>query len=538
MEKALTWQQKAVVYQVYPLSFLDTNGDGIGDIRGIIERLDHMSTLGIDVIWLSPVYDSPMKDNGYDIRDYDRVHPMFGTEEDLKDLIAAVHEKGMRIIMDLVINHTSNEHDWFKRASSGQDDPYRDYYIWRDEPSDIYSVFGGSAWTYDEKTKQYYFHLFSKEQPDLNWHHKPLREAIYRMVNRWLDFGIDGFRLDVIDLIGKDVDQKKLGDGPFLDAYLKELHEGCFKGRDIMTVGEMPTLTFERAAEVTDRDKGYLDMLFQFSHLSFDEVFKEGKFSKKTLDLEGFKNVFSNIHHAMENNGWNALFLTNHDQQRALSRYGDDQKHRMMSAKMLATLMMGMKGTPFIYQGEEIGMTGNTYPIEDYRDLETINIYQELKDKGLSEADIMKRIHAKSRDHARTPMQWDDSAHGGFTTGTPWLKVNPNYRSINVKKDRSDDQGIYAYYESLIELRKKEEALLLGDFSLVDVKNDRVFAYLRTLQNKHILVLASFSDQTESIDLGLFGNAELLISNDRSLEIKKAMNIPPYYALMTQLGDD
>lgn len=538
MDNTLTWWQKAVVYQVYPLSFMDSDGDGYGDIPGIIQRLDHLKDLGIDVIWLSPVYDSPMTDNGYDIRDYEHVHPMFGTMSDLKELIDAVHKRGMRIIMDLVINHTSDEHDWFRRASSSKDDTYRDYYIWRDEKSEIGSVFGGSAWTYDDKTKQYFFHLFSKKQPDLNWHHEPMREEIYRMVNRWLDFGIDGFRLDVIDLIGKDVDQKQLGDGPFLNTYLKELHASCFKGRDVMTVGEMPTLTFKRAALVTDPDNGYLDMSFQFSHLGFDEVPGEGKFSVRKLDLEGFKNTFSKIHEAMKDSGWNALFLTNHDQQRAVSRYTDDQNHRIMGAKMLSTLMMGMKGTPFIYQGEEIGMTGITYPIEDYRDLETKNIYLELKEKGYPEGEVMRRIHAKSRDNSRTPMQWDDREHGGFTTGTPWLNVNPNYRSINVESDKKNEQGIYAYYKALITLRKTEDALLLGDFRLVDVKNDFVFAYERTLGNTRILVVASFSDKNESIDLGTWKNGVVLLTNDRSRPIGKTMNIPPYYAMMARLGDD
>ncbi|PKK85672.1 MAG: glucohydrolase, partial [Tenericutes bacterium HGW-Tenericutes-8] len=357
MNKNLKWWKKAVVYQIYPLSFADSNGDGYGDLKGIIQKLDYLKSLGIDVLWLSPVYQSPMDDNGYDISDYYKIDPIFGTMTDFEELLHKTHDLGMKIIMDLVINHTSDEHVWFKESKKSKDNPFRDYYIWRDKPSDITSVFSGSAWEFDPTTNQYYFHLFSKKQPDLNWDNPKLRTAIYQMINYWLDLGVDGFRLDVIDLIGKDVDHFQLSDGPYLLERLTEMKNQCFLYRDIMTVGEMPGLSIERAAEITDEKNGFLNMIFQFGHVGLDEVPGKGKWVLKSLDLLEFKQYFLKSQSILAKQGWNSLFLANHDQPRVVSRYGSTL-YRKESAKMLATILYGMQGTPYIYQGEEIGMTG------------------------------------------------------------------------------------------------------------------------------------------------------------------------------------
>lgn len=538
MEKELNWWKKTVVYQIYPLSFQDSNGDGIGDLNGIRLRLDYLKDLGVDVIWLSPVYKSPMDDNGYDIADYLEIDPIFGTMDDMKLLIKEVHEKKMKLIMDLVVNHTSDEHVWFKEARKSKDNPYRDYYIWKDEPTEIDSVFGGSAWTLDKKTNQYYFHLFSQRQPDLNWQNPELRKHIYNIVNTWLDMGIDGFRLDVIDLIGKDVSSYRLSDGPYLNTYLTELHETCFKGRDIMTVGEMPGLSASRAAEITAGDHPLLSMIFQFAHVSLDEVPGQGKWVLKKLDLIEFKKTFEKMQHLLYQKGWNSLFLSNHDQPRVVSRYGSE-KMRVKSATMLATILYGMQGTPYIYQGEEIGMTGVKFSsIEDYRDIETKNIYHLLKHKGWSENAIMDAIYAKSRDNSRTPFQWDDSDYAGFSTHEPWLKVNPNYKEINAKHDIKDQKGVYQYYQRLLKLRKEETIFHEGEFILHAENHPKVFIYERRHQDKRILVIGSWSDQKETIDLSRFTFIKQLISNDEYKIENKIVSLPPYYAGIYEIGDE
>lgn len=525
---AKDWIKKSVVYQIYPLSFNDSNDDGIGDINGITQKLQYLKDLGVDVIWLSPVYQSPMDDNGYDISDYYIINPMFGTMSDLKYLIKKTHELGMKLIMDLVINHTSDEHVWFKESRKSKDNPYRDYYIWQDSPNDITSVFSGSAWTLDKKTNQYYFHLFSKKQPDLNWDNKQLRNEIYDMVNFWLDLGIDGFRLDVIDLIGKDVLNKKLADGPHLNDRLKELYEKCFFGRDILTVGEMPGISLERAANITNDENGYLSMVFQFDHISLDEISGQGKWALKKLDLMDLKSVFKRQQAVYQNVGWGSLFWSNHDQPRAVTRYGSET-YRIKSAKMLFTLLYLQRGTPYIYQGEEIGMTGVKYDISDYKDIETINYYKEALSKGIRHEDIMKSLYSKARDNSRTPLQWDDSLNAGFTTGTPWLKINPNYKEINVLKDLSSVDGIYHYLQKLLKIRKAYDCFIDGDFNLLDENNQAVFAYSRKNNKHEIHVICNFTENEINYDLSKYQGFELLITNK---DLYKVNTLSAYDALV------
>ncbi len=538
MEKNMNWWKKAVVYQIYPLSFQDSNNDGIGDLKGIISRLDYLENLGVDVIWLSPVYKSPMDDNGYDISDYLSIDPIFGTMDDMKQLIKEVHQRKMRLIMDLVVNHTSEEHIWFKEARKSKDNPYRDYYIWSDTETNIGSVFGGKAWTYDENTKQYYFHLFSKRQPDLNWQNPELRKHIYTIVNTWLDMGIDGFRLDVIDLIGKDVFNYQLSDGPYLNEYLSELNDMCFKGRDIMTVGEMPGLSVERQIEITKIDHPLLSMIFQFAHVGLDEVPGQGKWVLKKLDLVEFKKTFTKLQQSLYDKGWNSLFLSNHDQPRVVTRYGSET-YRIESAKMLATILYGMQGTPYVYQGEEIGMTGVKFnSISDYQDIETKNIYTILKDQGWSEEKIMESIYQKSRDNSRTPFQWDDSINAGFTKGKPWLKINPNYLSINAKNDVSDLSGVYQYYKRLLKLRKEMDIFHEGTFILHLENHPKLFIYERKNNHQRVLVIGSFSDQEEVIDLSAFNIKKTLITNDETIVLSGLTKLSPYYTGIFEMGDD
>lgn len=538
MEKDIKWWKNAIVYQIYPLSFQDSNGDGIGDLNGIRSRLAYLKDLGVDVIWLSPVYKSPMDDNGYDIADYLAIDPMFGQMDDMKKLISDVHRHGMRLIMDLVVNHTSDEHAWFKASKSSKDNPKRDYYIWRDQPSDIGSVFGGPAWTFDETTKQYYFHLFSKRQPDLNWQNETLRQDIYQMINTWLDMGIDGFRLDVIDLIGKDVDNRMLSDGPYLSTYLKEMYDTCFKHRDIMTVGEMPGLSIERARDITSGEEPLLSMIFQFAHVGLDEVPGQGKWVLKELDLNEFKQTFEKLQHVMYQKGWNSLFLSNHDQPRVVTRYGSEM-YRKASAKMLATILYGMQGTPYVYQGEEIGMTGVKFEsIDDYRDIETKQIYEILKKQGWDEEKIMTSIYAKSRDNSRTPFQWNNEEHAGFSETNPWLKVNPNYPLINADHDMKDPDGVYPYYQQLFKLRKQEPIFLEGDFQLIYQDHPKVFAYMRDTKEKRILVIGSFSDQPIIMDLSSYHLKKILITNDHNVSLAEQMTLSPYYTAIIEIGDD
>ncbi|MFA6801718.1 MAG: alpha-glucosidase [Acholeplasmataceae bacterium] len=534
MEKNIKWFKDAVVYQIYPLSFKDSNNNGIGDIKGIISKLDYLKNLGVDVIWLSPVYQSPMLDNGYDISNYLEINPIFGSLDDLKELIKQTHDMHMKLVMDLVINHTSDQHEWFKKSIQNHL-TYQDYYIWRDQPTDIDSIFGGSAWTYNQERNAYYFHLFAESQPDLNWRNQAMRQNIYNMINVWLDMGIDGFRLDVIDLIGKDIDHKILSNGPYLETYLKELYDTCFKHRDIMTVGETPGLSIERASELTDSKNPYLDMVFQFAHIGLDEMPGKGKWALKTLDLLELKQTFNKVQQTFYKKGWNALFLANHDQPRALHRYGSSI-YPKESAKMLATLIYGMQGTPFVYQGEEIAMTGVEYDdIIKYRDIETLQIYDILLKQGIPKKEVMKSIHAKGRDNSRTPFQWDDTAYAGFSTHQPWLDVNPNYKTVNAKKDLASKDSVFMYFKSLFQIRKLHEAFTLGNFEIYQIENKKHFSYYRTYKDEKYLIICSFSNTSFRFDLP-HENFEVLLSNYQQFDLHKSNEIPPYFSCILKIG--
>ena len=449
------WWKKAVIYQVYPRSFQDSNGDGIGDINGIIERLGYLEDLGIDAIWLSPVYQSPQDDNGYDISDYQDIDPMFGTLDDMERLIKEAKNHHIRIIMDLVLNHTSDEHRWFLEAKKSKTNPYHDYYVWRDgvegtPPNDMTACFGGSAWEWVPEVQQYYFHQFSVKQPDLNWDNPKVRREIYDMIYWWMEKGVGGFRLDVIDQIAKEPDKKITNNGPRLHEYLREMSRETFQKGDLITVGEAWGATTENAKQFSNPDGSELSMVFQFEHIGLDQQEGKEKWDLAPLPFLKLKEIWNRWQTELNRFGWNSLFWNNHDLPRIVSRWGNDKEYRAESAKMLATLLHGMQGTPYIYQGEELGMTNVQYAIEDYRDIEIRNMYQERLAKGYEEADIMRSIHAKGRDNARTPMQWDDTENAGFTQGIPWIKVNPNYREINAESQVNDPCSIYNYYKKLV----------------------------------------------------------------------------------------
>jgi len=541
------WWHEAVVYQIYPRSFKDTTGNGVGDLQGVIEKLDYLERLGVDVIWLSPVYKSPMDDNGYDISDYQDIAPEFGTMEDMEELIAQAKEHGIKIIMDLVVNHTSDEHSWFIEASKSKDNPYRDYYIWRDPkdgevPNDIPSIFSGPAWEYDEETEQYYFHLFSKRQPDLNWENPQVQKEVHQMMNFWLKKGIGGFRMDVIDLIGKEVDQKITSNGARLHPLLQEMNQATFGNYDVLTVGETWGATPEIAKLYSDPERNELSMIFQFEHMTLDWDDDEGKWRPKPLDFKKLKKVLSKWQTELKGQGWNSLFWNNHDLPRIVSRWGDDKKYRLESAKMLATLLHFMQGTPYIYQGEEIGMTNVKYEkIEDYNDIEILNFYRDNLKKGYTHQEMMEAIWQNGRDNARTPIQWDDSENAGFTVGTPWLKVNPNYTEVNVEEALDNPDSIFYYYQKLIRLRKENDVIVYGDYQLLLADDDSIFAYTRTLADEQILVIVNFFEAEAEFILPediSFDNKELLISNyeiDEDESIAK-VELKPYEARAYRLS--
>lgn len=536
MEKK--WWHQSVVYQVYPRSFQDTNGDGIGDLQGVISRLGYLSYLGIDTIWLSPVYESPNDDNGYDISDYQAIMAEFGTMADMEQLISEAKKRGIKIIMDLVVNHTSDEHVWFVEARKNKDNPYRDYYIWRDPlngdvPNQLRSIFSGSAWQLDEATGQYYLHLYSKKQPDLNWENEKVRQEIHQMMNFWIEKGIGGFRMDVIDTIGKLPDQGIINNGPKLHEYLQEMNQATFGDKDLMTVGETWGATTEIAKLYSDPKRNELSMIFQFEHVGLDQQKGKDKWDLQPLSISELKKVLSKWQTSLGEEGWNSLFWNNHDLPRIISRWGNDQEYREESGKMFAILLHMMKGTPYIYQGEEIGMTN--YPISDIsevEDIESINMYHERLAAGYSKEEILRSINAKGRDNARTPMQWDNSENAGFTTGTPWLHINPNHQEINVENVLKNKESIFYTYKKLIDLRKKNDSIVWGEYQLVHDTPEEVFAYLRLAANEKWLVVGNISDKTQKFTVPN-GDFSLVVTNYPQETVPKGeIVLRPYEAFV------
>ena len=529
------WWQNAVIYQIYPRSFQDSNGDGIGDLQGIISRLDYLKTLGVDAVWLSPVCRSPQDDNGYDISDYQDIDPMFGTLKDMEELISEAGKRGIRIIMDLVLSHTSDEHFWFVEAKSGKENPYHDYYVWRDgepatPPNDMKACFGGSAWEWSPEAGQYYFHQFSVKQPDLNWDNPKVRQEIYQMIKWWMDKGVGGFRLDVIDQIAKVPDEKITNNGPMLHTYIRELSRETFQKGDLVTVGEAWGATPELAKLYSSPDNSEFSMVFQFEHIVLDQQEGKEKWDLAPLPFLKLKEILNQWQTSLYQCGWNSLFWDNHDLPRIVSRWGDDKRYRTESAKMLATLLHGMQGTPYIYQGEELGMTNVRYPIEEYRDIETLNLYRERMEAGYEKEDVMESIYAKSRDNARTPMQWDNGTHAGFTDGTPWMKVNPNYKEINAAAQVGVPGSVFAYYQRLVALRKEYPVLTDGRFLMLMEKDEQVFAYVRENEQCRLLVICNFFGN--SVECALTEEWEqetLLIGN---YEDREAGVLKPYEARM------
>ena len=535
--EAHSWWKEAVVYQIYPRSFQDSNGDGIGDIPGIISRLDYLKELGIDVIWLSPVYQSPNVDGGYDISDYQAISSEFGTMRDMEQLLRQAHLRGLRVVMDLVVNHTSDQHAWFVESRKSKDNPKREWYIWRDgyegrHPNRIGSVFSGPAWTRDETTGQYYLHLFAKEQPDLNWENPEVRQAVYRMMRWWLDMGIDGFRMDVISMISKPPEALASDggsgcdcvNGPRVHEYLREMNREVLSRYDIMTVGETPGVTIEEARKYGGCDTGELSMVFQFELMEIDTG-ACGKWNRRRYNLADLKRVLSRWQTGLEGTAWNSLFWSNHDQPRAVSRFGDgaNEENRSLSAKMLATCLHMMQGTPYIYQGEELGMTNMPFEgLEEIRDVETLNAYKDLVCQKYiyTHDEMMARIRKSGRDNARTPMQWANARNGGFTDGVPWIGVNPNYPSINAAAQIHDPASVFSYYKSLIRLRKKHPVIVYGSYAPLWPEDDKVFAYKRALNDEEIFVVCNFTPDTAErpeIESCLPKNAEPLIGNYPSL---------------------
>ncbi len=548
-----TWWKEAVIYQIYPRSFMDSNGDGIGDIKGITSRLDYLKYLGVDVIWLSPIYKSPNDDNGYDISDYQAIMDEFGTMEDFDEMLSQAHKRGLRIIMDLVVNHTSDEHKWFMESRKSKDNEYRDYYIWRDgkdaetPPNNWGSCFGGSAWQYDETTGMYYLHLFSKKQPDLNWDNPNVRKDVFDMMTWWCDKGIDGFRMDVISMISKT---KEMPDGPAADfygdyspycvhgpnihKYLREMNEKVLSKYDIMTVGETPGVTTELAKQYAGEDGRELNMVFHFEHV--DNHGKYGKWDDQKWQLTKLKKILNHWQTELYGKAWNSLFWDNHDQPRAVSRFGDDrEQYRDISAKMLATCLHMMQGTPYIYQGEELGMTN--YPFQspaDFRDIESINAYDEWCSSGrVSHEDFWPCITFRSRDNARTPVQWDDSDQAGFTSGTPWIAVNPNYKEINAKAETKDPNSVFHYYKKLIALRKENPIMVYGRYEPMLEDSEELFVFTRTLDDKKLLAVCNFTDQDTGFTIPEeFVGSSCLIANMEDDYNKAAMTLKPYEAFV------
>ncbi|RFB13445.1 alpha,alpha-phosphotrehalase [Bacillus sp. HNG] len=555
------WWKKSVVYQIYPKSFNDTTGDGLGDLQGIIEKLDYLKALGIDVIWLTPIYKSPQRDNGYDISDYFAIQEEYGTMEDFDRLLEEAHSRGIKLIMDIVVNHTSTENEWFKKSRESKDNPYRDFYIWKDPkdgqpPNNWESKFGGNAWEYDEKTGQYYLHLFDVTQADLNWENEEVRQKVYDMMTFWFEKGVDGFRLDVINLISKDPSfpdddgsvppgdgRKFYTDGPRVHEFMHEMNQKVFSKYDSMTVGEMSSTTIDDCINYSNPEREELSMTFNFHHLKVD--YPNGdKWTVADFDFQALKRILSTWQVEMHNGGgWNALFWCNHDQPRIVSRYGDDGKYLTESAKMLATTIHMMQGTPYIYQGEEIGMTNPKFEdISEYRDVESLNMYNIKKEQGMSNEEIIEILKHKSRDNSRTPVQWDASEHAGFTSGTPWINVADNYKTINVENALEDKNSVFYHYQKLIKLRKEYDIITYGDYELLLDEDPQIFAYVRNGEKEKLLVVNNFYGKEatfeipENIEIENY-TTDLLISNygDSQTDISNGINLRPYESVVFHL---
>ncbi|HDR7566792.1 TPA: alpha,alpha-phosphotrehalase [Bacillus mycoides] len=543
---------KSVVYQIYPKSFNSYYNKETGDIKGVTEKLDYLKELGVDYIWLTPIYESPQNDNGYDVSDYYSIDPSYGTMEEFEELLEEAKARDIEIMLDIVVNHSSTEHKWFKEAKEDKNSPYRNYYIWRDEKNNWQSKFGGSAWKYDEKTEQYFLHLFDETQADLNWENKKLREEVYDMMRFWLDKGVTGFRLDVINLISKDQQflnddgsmatsdgRKYYTDGPRVHEYLQEMNRNVFEGKDVITVGEMSSTTIDNCIKYSNPERNELSMTFSFHHLKVD--YPNGdKWTKANFDFIKLKEIMSNWQIEMQKGGgWNALFWCNHDQPRIVSRFGDDGKYRNESVKMLATAMHMLQGTPYIYQGEEIGMTNPKFEsIEQYRDVESLNIYDIKLEEGLSKEEIIGILKQKSRDNSRTPMQWNEEVNSGFTTSTPWISVAENFKEINVEKALEDKESVFYHYKKLIELRKKYDVLTEGKYAILDGNHPSIWAYTRTVNNEVLLVINNFYGEeitySVPVHVQLDGmKQEVLLSNykDSSKDITN-LNLRPYESIV------
>ncbi|MFS0862558.1 alpha,alpha-phosphotrehalase [Fredinandcohnia sp. 179-A 10B2 NHS] len=555
------WWKKSVVYQIYPKSFNDTTGNGVGDIQGIIEKLDYLKTLGIDVIWLTPIYKSPQKDNGYDISDYFAIHEEYGTMEDFDRLLKEAHTRGIKLIMDIVVNHTSTENQWFIESRQSKDNAYRDFYIWKDgkdghEPTNWESKFGGNAWQYDEQTGQYYLHLFDVTQADLNWENEQVRKKVYDMMTFWFEKGVDGFRLDVINLISKDQrfpdddgsvppgdGRKFYTDGPRVHEFMQEMNREVFSKYDSMTVGEMSSTTIDHCVKYTNPDRHELSMTFNFHHLKVDYPNGE-KWSVADFDFLALKRILSTWQEEMnKGGGWNALFWCNHDQPRIVSRYGNDDTYLTESAKMLATTIHMMQGTPYIYQGEEIGMTNPKFEdISEYRDVESLNMYEIKREQGMSKEEIIEILKSKSRDNSRTPVQWDASEHAGFTKGTPWINVASNYKTINAENAVKDKNSVFYHYQKLIKLRKEYDIITYGDYQLLLEEHPDLFVYIRNWNDEKLLVINNFYGKETQFDipteLDINGHtSDLLISNysNSVTDITNGMKLRPYESVVYHL---
>ena len=536
------WWKKSIMYQIYPRSFQDSNGDGIGDLRGIINRIDYLVSLGIDLIWLGPVYESPNDDNGYDISDYYKIHPEFGTMEDFDELLEKLHNRGIKLIMDLVVNHSSDEHAWFEESRKSKDNPYRDYYYWRDgknggPPNNWTSFFEGSAWKYDEHTDQYYLHLFTTKQPDLNWENPTVREEIYKMMRFWLDKGVDGFRMDVISLISKRLEFEDspvetlmhqvynyFSNGPRIHEFLKEMNQEVLSRYDIVTVGEGPGITKDVALDYIGKNRNELDMIFQLDLMFLDNG-PGGKFDRRPVSMLEFKKLMTDWNHAIGDQGWNNIFLDNHDFPRMVSRFGNDREHRVPSSKLLLTYLLAMRGTPCIYQGSEIGMTNVSFKDEnDYRDVETINYFKEVKSEGGDMNHALDMVYTQGRDNVRTPIQWDSSSEAGFTSGEPWIKVNPNYTEINVEAAEQERDSILHYLRKMIALRKDSDVLQNGDYSDLYPDHESLYIFSRETESDKVIIVMNFSDDVQDIPSGL-ELGEVLISNYKE---NHAVNLLPW----------